>query len=504
MVSRRDFLRIGGLASTTLSLAACRALGQNVANDELPESLVLPESPESDSSASISPVFRFLNRAGYGATADEHIQAVEMGLEAYLEVQLNPESIEDRAANLMLRNFNIYQMEVEQIIDQDEKDVAKELLMATATRAIYSNRQLYETMVEFWSDHFNIYLRKNDATLVLKLIDDRDVIRPNALGSFRDLLFASAQSPAMLVYLDNIRNQKEAPVENYARELMELHTLGVDSGYSQADIGELSRILTGWGVGRHGRNRGLFLFDSEQHDFDEKTFLGHSFSAGQGEEDVHQALEILITHPSTAQFVATKLVRRFVADDPPSSLVTRVAQTFTDTDGDIKSMLRVIFLSEEFANAPPKLKRPYTFLISALRILFAEVKAIGYERLGGWLRQMGQLPFHWPYPDGYPDVTSAWATNLLPRWNFSLALMSGQVNGISVPLERLLESGMAQNTASALDFFARLILGQALDTETMQLFSDYIGNGDLNNEDTKRHLTEAIALMLASPAFQWI
>jgi uncharacterized protein (DUF1800 family) len=426
-----------------------------------------------------------------------------MGLVALLDEQLNPESIEDTISDLLLRNLTYYPMEVGQLVAQEPRDAGFELFLATVARATLSRRQLYEAAVEFWSDHFNIYVRKNQHLVFLKIVDDREAIRPNALGKFRDLLSASAHSPAMLVYLDNVQNVSGAPNENYAREIMELHTLGVHAGYTQQDVQELARALTGWTVHRRGRLQGQFFFDPAHHDGGEKVILGTTLPAGQDESDVLQVLDMLVSHPATGQFIAAKLVRRFVADEPPATLVDRVAQTYAEADGDVKAMLRETFLSDEFVTAPPKLKRPFTFAVSAMRALGADMRPRATRSLHRWLNLMGQPLFQWPPPDGYPDVARAWTANLLPRWNFALALVNGQVEGVSVPLDQLLEASAATDTPSALNAFAGLILGRALDDQASTLFADYIGSGNLDDPPTRSRLNEAIALMLASPAFQW-
>jgi hypothetical protein len=512
-LSRRDFLRLGGLTAAAASVTSCSVVSRYVAQDELPETLEVPTAVPPGSTAStipaagfptlaVNPIQRLLNRAGYGPRPGDLARVSEMGFEAYLEEQLDPESIEDTAADLIVRNLFLYHMEIDQVIGRDDiRDVAVELATATIGRAVYSKKQLYEAMVEFWSDHFNIYVRKNPLMLPLKMIDDRDTIRPNAMGNFRDLLFASAQSPAMLVYLDNVRNLKGDPNENYARELMELHTLGVDAGYSQEDVQELARALTGWGNAQRGRREGQFEFNESQHDTGSKQILELTLPAGQGVEDVYQVLEMLASHPATANHIATKLVRRFVADEPPAALVAQVTQTFLESDGDIKSMLRVIFLSDDFATAPPKLKRPYTYVISALRALNADISNYGIFRFQ--LETMGQLPFNWAAPNGYPDVSTAWMSNLLPRWNFALTLLNFGFQGADIPLDSLMEAGQVTNTAEALNLFAGLIFAAPLETADQMLFTDYIGSITLQGRGAELRLQESIAMMLASPPFQW-
>lgn len=498
-LTRRDFLRIGGLTAVVSTASACSAVGREVARQELPESLTVPVG----STAVADPILRFLNRAGYGPKPGDVERVAAMGLAVYLEEQLHPETLEDTAVEILNRGQSLAQMDVTQLIEQDKKDATIELIGGTMTRALYSKRQLYEAMVEFWSDHFNIYLRKNEYMPLLKLLDDRDVIRPYALGKFRDLLFASARSQAMLVYLDNVRNSKEQPNENYARELLELHTLGVTGGYSQQDVQEVARILTGWTVELRGRRKGQFAFKPEQHDFGQKTVLGKTFNYDDGEAEVDALLEMLVTHPATAVFISTKLVRRFVADEPPAALVERVAQTYQQTDGDIKAMLRTIFLSDEFATAPPKLKRPYTYFISVLRALHADLRLTRGLEMGRILEQLGQPPFHWPPPDGYPDVSSAWAANLLPRWNVALALLHDELPGVAAPLQRIIEAGNAQTPAAVLNLFSGLVYGRRLTAEEQIGYSNYVGNGALSDQLTRQKLRDCVGLMLASPAFQW-
>lgn len=499
-LSRRDFLKLGGLTAVAAGATACSAAGRELAQGELPETLPLPAADTAVTT--FDPILRLLNRAGYGPRPGDLARARQMGATAWLEEQLNPDGIKDTAADLLARNLTLYQMDATQLIEQDRKDATLELVGSTIFRALYSHRQLYEAMVEFWSDHFNIYLRKNQVMPLAKILDDRDVIRPHALGKFRDLLWASAQSQAMLIYLDNARNSKEHPNENYARELMELHTLGVDAGYTQNDVQEAARVLTGWSVRRRGRQAGQVVFREDAHDFRQKTVLGQTFT-GQGAAELDELLEMLVTHPATAQHIAFKLARRFVADEPPESLVQRVAQTFTETDGDIKAMLRVIFLSDEFASAPPKLKRPYSYMISALRVLNTDLRLNRNRAIGRWLERLGQMPFQWPPPDGYPDVAAAWATNLLPRWNFAIALLHNELPGAAPPLEEIVAAGQADTASDVLQLFAGLVYGRSLTPDEEALFANYTGSGPFDDPDTQTRLKDSVALMLASPAFQW-
>lgn len=501
-LTRRDFLRLGSLTAVAAGTAGCSVIGQELAQNELPETLTVPTAPDLPNQA-VNPIRRLLNRAGYGPAPGEVERVTRLGLAAYLEEQLNPDAIDDTANDLIARHQTLYQMDASLLLEQEPRDATVELIGSTFMRALYSRRQLYEAMVEFWSDHFNIYLRKAQVMPLAKIVDDRGVIRPYALGNFRDLLDASAQSPAMLLYLDNISNEKSHPNENYARELLELHTLGVDGGYSQQDVQEVARILTGWTLARRGRLRGQFIFDEDKHDFSAKQVLGQTFPAGRGVEEVAELLDLLAAHPSTANFLATKLVRRFVADEPPAELVAQVAEAYLQSDGDIKAMLRVLFLSEGLATAPPKLKRPHTYMVSVLRTLHVDFRLRQGRAIADWMKTMGQPLFLWPPPDGYPDVSAAWAANLLPRWNFALALLHNKIPGATVPLNDLLTAGAADTAVAAIQLFAGLIYGRSLRDDELPLFTDYIDSRTLQNDEAQARLRDCIALMLASPEFQW-
>ncbi|MDX6484736.1 MAG: hypothetical protein QOE95_2509 [Gaiellaceae bacterium] len=394
-----------------------------------------------------------------------------------------------------------------------------ELNASRILRAVYSERQLQEVMVGFWTNHFNVYAQKGADRWFLTSYD-RDVIRPNALGNFRDLLEATAKSPAMLFYLDNFQSmspnaqaqrgalrrrqqmdtegagemrpggifggrrmrqgearqrqmereqqqkgdgqmtaQQQRPQqqrmrrginENYARELMELHTLGVEGGYTQKDVQEVARAFTGWtiyqprGGGIYGgegedSRAGTFYFAPRMHDDGEKTVLGVKIPAGGGADDGRKVLDILVAHPSTAKFIATKLVRKFVSDEPDPALVKRVADAFHNSKGDIKTTLRAVFNSPEFNSAETrraKIKTPFELTVSALRTLGAEVEV--RPALIQWVARMGEPLYGYQAPTGYPDEASYWVNTgaLLERLNFSLALVSNRIPGARVDLTR--------------------------------------------------------------------
>src|SRR5215213_4937466 len=361
---------------------------------------------------------------------------------------------------------------------QRPQRIIAELQASRILRAVYSERQLQEVMVDFWTNHFNVFAGKGADRWLLPAYD-RDTIRPHAMGKFSTLLQATAQSPAMLFYLDNfqsvspnanrgggrmqqLRAEQQQPQrqrrginENYARELMELHTLGVDGGYTQKDVQEVARCFTGWTIfqprggaaavnaimGEAGRrNAGTFFCNAREHDDGEKTVLGHKIPAGGGIKDGLMVLDILAHHPSTAKFIATKLVRHFVSDTPPQSLVDRVAAAFTKSDGDIRETLKTIFFSKEFNSTEAyraKIKRPFELVISAIRALGADTN--GGPATHQWMERMGEPLYGFQTPNGYSDAAESWVNTggLLERMNFGLALANNRVQGTKVDLGKL-------------------------------------------------------------------
>lgn len=494
LTTRRDFLKLSGFIGALTALSACNAQQTAAA---------ATSTPILTSSLTVLPndedwlIYQTLQRITFGPRVDEIARAQEIGLDAFIEEQLAPESIDDSAMDSLLDGMDTLEMGPDELLEVEKRgQPVNELIRATLLRAVFSKRQLYELMVDFWSNHFNLYVRKSQVGL-LKIIDDRQVIRPNVLGRFHDILSASAHSPAMLVYLDNAQSSREHPNENYARELLELHTLGVDGGYRHEDITEVARALTGWSVSNlRDENPGYFQYRARMHDDDEKSILGTSFPAGQGIGDGEQLLELLAGHSSTAQFISEKLVRRFVADDPRGALVTQAAETFTRTNGDIRAVMSVILHSQEFKNSlGMKLKRPFEYIVSALRTTQARAEIDRFTGLV--LAQMGQPLFHWSPPDGYPDYAEAWATTngMLSRWNYALALAFNAARDSEVDWNSL-TGGAA--IPEALDTISDHLLGGALSDEARQIVLDFA-----NGLNTEMAIPAMGALLLASPAFQY-
>jgi uncharacterized protein (DUF1800 family) len=456
-----------------------------------------------------------ISRTSFGARATEVERCRRIGAAAYLDEQLRPETIDDSAvAAVVAARYPTLAKSAPELAAltkvDDGPDIPAELLQATLYRRLASRRQLYEVMVEFWSDHFNIYHWKDDCYW-LKTVDDREVIRKHALGKFRDLLRASAGSPAMLVYLDNSSNVAWGPNENYARELMELQTVGVDGGYTQADVVEVARCFTGWTVDWTEEREGSFLFDPQSHDTGAKRVLGTPVAAGQGRRDGGKVVEILAAHPVTSRFIAAKLCRRFVSDNPPASIVAAAAARFRATDGDIKAVLRTILTSAEFyAAAGQKLKRPVEFQLSALRALGARVSVPdGAEQMLWALYSLGQVPFDWAPPNGYPDAGPAWATTngLLSRWNVAASYAESWWDGIELDTDALVGSSGARTVPALIDAFARRLLNRALPTADRARLAAYLAFDGPAGQVPEWYLRdvapELLALILNSPHFQW-
>jgi hypothetical protein len=487
-LSRRDFLKLTGLVAASTALVSCRPLYELVGDQPLTD--WPPLSPAD---------FRALNRLTFGARPAERARVAEIGLQAWVEEQLAPDSIDDFACSLRLRNLDTLGMTGQQLFDLsnklfddiDRETVPTQLRQGTLLRQVYSKRQLYEVLVEFWNDHFNIATDKGDC-YYLKTVDDREVARAHAFGSFRDLLWASTHSPAMLTYLDNQANHKGAPNENYARELLELHTLSVRGGYSQSDVMELARCLTGWIVKEHFW-RGQFTFNGEQHDSGEKMVLAARIAPG-GQGEAESIVERLAQHPSAAQFIVEKLARRFLADDPPAEIVQKAVLAFENSTGDIRATLRVLLL-DGLPLAKEKYRRPVNFVAASLRMLNAESDC--GSTVQDYLLRMGQVPFNWPTPDGYPDHARAWQGNLMPRWQFAFALARNELAKTEVDLPALFAASGSDNP---LDAFANLLLGSPLPAGDRDALLANLHTAGAADAELLPILAGGL---LACPAFQW-
>jgi len=465
LVDRRTFLGLGAAASVVAS-AACRSdgffrSGAGSAGDI--------HGSEIDAHS-----LRVLSRVAFGPNRSDADKIARSGVDGFIDEQLDADSLADTSAWWRIRRVESLALPVEDLYALTDDEALADLRCGTILRAVYSERQLLERMVELWSDRFNVYGGKADCGRFL-LVYDRDVIRANALGNYRDLLYAVTTSPAMLVYLDGRSNEASHPNENHARELLELHTLGVDGGYTQTDVMEAARALSGWRIRQHWRP-GDPAFDSERHDDGAKRILGTPFEAGRGRRDVEDLVECLIRHSATARRVALAICRQFVGESPSPRLVDRIARIFMSTEGDIRSMVREVLHSNEFRNSAPMVERPFGFAVKALRLLGADTDGGADVQVA--MRALGHLPFDWPTPDGYPSGESHWRSLVPARWRFAFALASNSIAGTNI--------GALSNVES----IARSALGRSLD-ERERLAMETV-DGDV----------EQIALLLASPAFQ--
>ena len=450
-------------------------------------------------------LLHLLDRLTYGPRPGDLSRVRAMGVERWLDQQLDPGRLDDGRVERVLQTLPTLSLPIQELQRQYPRPdpalrakmatgemtraeiieryppekrpvrITAELQTAKVLRATTSERQLQEVMVDFWFNHFNVFSGKGEVRWYVTAYE-RDAIRAHVLGHFRDLVRATARHPAMLFYLDNWlsvrpgftpRTGRNAgrPAglnENYARELLELHTLGVDGGYTQADVTEVARAFTGWTIERP-REDAHFLFRPFVHDDGEKVVLGQRLPAGGGIADGERVIDLVTRHTATAQFIATKLVRRFVADDPPPALVNRVATTYRDTGGDVAAMLRTIVRSGEFwepRNRRAKIKKPLEFVASSVRALDASVDARGAEELARACAEIGEPLYAAAPPTGYADRAEAWVNSgaLLARMSFALTLAQQRVPGVSVDVNRLTSARGASEPQAVLDRLLTSIL----------------------------------------------
>jgi uncharacterized protein (DUF1800 family) len=476
-------------------------------------------------------------------------QLWDMEPDQRLQAMLNMSAEDRRALSNRLKNekrnefmegMTPDQREIVMALSNPRQVVANELIEGKILRATYSERQLQEVMTDFWFNHFNIFIGKGEDRYLLTSYE-RDVIRPHALGKFEDLLKATAQSPAMLFYLDNglsvgpnsdfakgiskrdkkkagkrrdrnaeVRNQAKGKRgglnENYGRELMELHTLGVNGGYTQKDVTEVSRVFTGWTL-KSPKQGGGFTFEDRMHEPGKKFVLGHRIKPN-GEKEGLEVLHILARHPSTAKFVSSKLAMRFVCDNPPEALIERMAETFRKKDGDIREVLKTMLRSPEFWSADAyrsKVKTPFEFVISTLRATGAEV---GDARpLARQLQNLGMPLYGMQPPTGYSMKAEAWMSSaaLLGRMNFALTLTSGKLNGTQVDPNYLLgANGTAHDPRRTLAMLENGLLAADISRQTHETITTQLQDLKLSSRfsDQSPSFGVIAGLLLGSPEFQ--
>ena len=455
------------------------------------------------------------------------------------EQRIMTNSLQGDKRDEFLEGMNPRQRETIEALNYPQQVVNNELVEGKLLRAIYSDRQLQEVMTDFWFNHFNVFIGKG-ADHYLLTSYERDVIRPRALGKFEDLLVATAQSPAMLFYLDNwlsvgpnsdvangipkqankqwkqrVRNKSQTDQskgkrnglnENYGRELMELHTLGVNGGYTQEDVTAVARVFTGWTL-KQPRQGGGFTFEERTHEPGDKTVLGHRIRP-RGEKEGLEVLHLLAHHPSTAKFVCTKLAMRFVSDDPPQPLVDRMTQTFLKKDGNIREVLKTMLGSSEFWSPDAyraKVKTPLEFVVSAVRAGRAEVTDA--MPLARQLQNMGMPLYGMQPPTGYSMKADAWVNSsaLLGRMNFALALTSGKVKGVQVDSQSV--PGLNNDPQQALAAMENALLAGDVSRQTHDVISARLQDAKISRrklDDPARppNVNLIAGLLLGSPEFQ--
>lgn len=436
-------------------------------------------TPASAASGKLEPVdIAWLQRVGFGVNSAELASYQKLGRSGFLDNQLSPSGdgalppeiaamigsyeavttplpvlaaqLRDGRQAIKAMPDGDPQIAAKKALRIHGRDLAMQAQQTTLLRLIYGTDQLNEQMVWFWLNHFSVYAAKGGVHLAAADYEE-NVIRPRALGKFRDLLLATLESPAMLQFLDNAKNVKDKTNENYARELMELHTLGVGAGYSQQDVQQLALILTGAGLAYGGGQgdgmdrainrrqpsgivrQGLFVFNPNKHDFSDKVFLGHTIK-GSGVDEITQAVDLIVQQPACATYVSGEIAEYFVADKPPPALIDAMAKTFRHTDGDIASVLRTMFLSKQFAaslgadSTARKFKDPTQFLVSAMRLAYDGRPISNAQPLVNWLNQMGEPVFGRITPDGWPMEGASWSSSgqMAKRFEVARAIGSGR------------------------------------------------------------------------------
>jgi len=531
-VSSTSPLVVGTAAVATVTLAGCGTVQNQlnrVTGATKPEFAPLPTD-----NAKLTAAVNVLNRVGFGARPGDVARVAEMGAAGWIEEQLGSVQYKEIEEGL----FSNYQQQIfgtperfkpvetfpdhpavawrvnaldtqqmqqdapERLHDTPDEQLVIETQQAVILRGVYSKFQLRETLADFWTNHFNLYALKLDGRILIPVEIER-TIRQFALFNFREMLVHSAHSPAMLQYLDNKENKKGVANENYARELLELHSVGVKSGYTLRDIQEVARAFTGWTI-KEGFQRGQFMFNRNQHDQGEKfiPFLNLRLVPNGNQKDGDAILEKLAMHPATARFLSAKLCRRYLGH-APEAIVVRAANAYLKNDTDIKAMLRPILLDglAQQNDTQPIMKRPLDFCISALRATGADT--YGGEGVIRHLEAMGQPLYQWPMPDGFPEKAAAWTGSLLPRWNFALALASNALADTTVNLGEIVEAFGAKTDAQRRDALAQVLLPGAMTNAIAAPIDAHVAKARQSGLPEQAILAETAALLMASPAFQY-
>ncbi len=540
---------------------------------------VRAQSPAHREQTADQQVIHSLNRMTFGARPGDVQRIRAIGLDKWVEQQLHPERIDDSDIESFLTRYDLLGKDQNELLIQfttaqrerrvvagdsatrlagrmagsdmalrqvalSRRQLVGELQSSRVARAVASNRQLQEVMTDFWLNHFNVYAQKGPPQPFYIAQLENDAIRPRALGKFRDLLESVARSPAMLFYLDNARSmadssqprlnargmarvpsggRKSGLNENYGRELLELHTLGVDGGYTQRDVIEVARAFTGWTIKPPAAGGG-FVFRPQVHDAGEKVVLGHRLKSNRGIEDGEEVLDILAKHPATARYVATKLARRFISDNPPPSVVDRAAAVFLRTDGDLREVVRTILTSNEFylqQSYRAKVKSPFELVVSAVRAMNAKPDSTPRTALA--IAYLGQPLFGHQAPNGYPETGEAWMNTgaILNRINFGMSAAANRIPGASVKAIPGLDAVASAARTSQVDAVIAVLLDGSVSPDTRavlltgdnpMLDSKGMQAGPMNSPAGEQRqmaqpvsltgLAQVVGLALGSPEFQ--
>ena len=554
-----------GTAEFYSEAAASKDNDKSNAHANFPGKLPIHELNEDEA------ILHALNKLGFGPRPGQVEQIKQAGLENWIQAQLHPDNINDSVVEARLAQFPALSRNAAQLLDEyppqdvaakrlgmkveeyqkhlqdlakrpgginslpfkDQNEIVNELMDGKIIRAMYSERQLSEHLSDFWFNHFNIFVYK-DLDRWYLIPYERDAIRPHVLGKFRDLLEATAKSPAMLFYLDNsssadphaFERLKQHPVhprsgeklpplggrrglnENYGRELMELHTLGVDGGYKQEDVIEVARAFTGWTI-ESPREYPTFYFDERIHDPDPKRVLGKKIKGG-GIKDGEEVLELLVKNKNTAQHISLQLAQHFVSDDPPPALVARMAKTFEKSKGDVRAVMTTMIYSPEFwsrAAFRAKVKTPFELVVSTARALGVDVDQP--MQLVQWVARIGEPLYQCLPPTGYSDKGATWVSTgaLLNRMNFAVALTSNKVRGAQVDINSLVGTDVLTNPQIALERVeTEFIAGQISDTTRSTLEEEMrelrILGAKLDDPVKQVNVPLITGLVLGSPEFQ--
>lgn len=463
------------------------------------------------------PHLHLLRRATFGPTPASLDSIKAKGISDWLDQQLAPDTIDDSVLQQQLRDkfpwlsWTIADV-MRKVPDGGRWPFMTELSMAAIARATWSKRQLFEVMCEFWSNHLHI-TSPSDKVWFSRHDYDASVIRKNALGNFEDMLIDSAKHPAMLTYLNNAESSRDNPNENYGRELLELHTVGINGGYTEKEMLDSSLIMTGFTLGRESR---LYYYDQYAHYTGPVSVLGFdrpNTRQVDGEQLGIDYLRHLARHPETARHLAHKLWIRFISDDPDATFVEELAQVYLDNGTAIKPMVRHLFLSDAFAaSVGQKLRRPYEDVIATLRLLGYRqepgTRTTGLRTLQWMVTEIGQAPFAWGLPDGYPDEASAWlsAGSTLNRWNrhLSLAAHWAAEELPAPPLRSLLPARLPRTYGDMLDALARRLVFRSIEDHHKKVILTFLGRRasdpfDKQDAEAIYRMAPAVALILDSP-----